>query len=33
MMHQGAVVVTGSHDELIQNRGRYFTLYRQQEAG
>ena len=33
MMHQGAVVETGSHDELIQKRGRYFTLYRQQEAG
>lgn len=32
MMHQGSVVETGSHDELIQKRGRYFTLYRQQEA-
>jgi ATP-binding cassette, subfamily B, bacterial HlyB/CyaB len=32
MMHQGAVVEIGSHDELIATRGRYFALYRQQEA-
>ena len=33
MMHQGAVVEIGSHDELIDLRGRYYALYRQQEAG
>jgi subfamily B ATP-binding cassette protein HlyB/CyaB len=31
MMHEGAVVETGSHDALIDRRGRYFALYRQQE--
>jgi len=33
MMHQGAVVEIGTHDELIARKGRYFALYRQQEAG
>lgn len=33
MMHQGAVVETGTHDELIARKGRYYALYRQQEAG
>jgi ATP-binding cassette subfamily B protein len=32
MMHQGAIVETGTHDELMSMRGRYFALYRQQEA-
>jgi ATP-binding cassette subfamily B protein len=32
MMHEGAVVEIGSHDELIDRRGRYYALYRQQEA-
>lgn len=32
MMHQGAVVETGTHDELMALKGRYFALYRQQEA-
>jgi ATP-binding cassette subfamily B protein len=32
MMHQGAVVETGTHDELMALRGRYYALYRQQEA-
>ncbi|MEB3270392.1 MAG: peptidase domain-containing ABC transporter [Synechococcus sp.] len=32
MMHQGAIVETGSHQELMALRGRYYTLYRQQEA-
>ena len=32
MMHQGAVVEQGTHDELMNLRGRYFALYRQQEA-
>jgi ATP-binding cassette subfamily B protein len=32
MMHQGAIVETGSHDELMAARGRYYALYRQQEA-
>ena len=33
MMHQGAIVETGSHDELMALQGRYYALYRQQEAG
>ena len=33
MMHQGAVVEVGSHQELIDLRGRYYALYRQQDAG
>lgn len=33
MMHQGAVVEQGTHDELMEARGRYYALYRQQEAG
>jgi ATP-binding cassette subfamily B protein len=32
MMHQGAVVETGTHDELIERKGRYYALYRQQES-
>ena len=32
MLHQGAIVETGSHDELMALRGRYYALYRQQEA-
>ena len=32
VMHQGAVVEQGSHDELMDRRGRYYALYRQQEA-
>ncbi|WP_114990860.1 ABC transporter transmembrane domain-containing protein [Synechococcus sp. UW179A] len=32
VMHQGAVVEMGSHDELMSQRGRYYALYRQQEA-
>ena len=31
MMHQGAIVEMGSHDELMAMRGRYYALYRQQE--
>jgi subfamily B ATP-binding cassette protein HlyB/CyaB len=33
MLHQGAIVETGTHDELMQRQGRYYALYRQQEAG
>ena len=33
MMHQGAIVETGSHEELMALQGRYYALYRQQEAG
>lgn len=33
MLHQGAIVETGSHAELMERRGRYYALYRQQEAG
>jgi subfamily B ATP-binding cassette protein HlyB/CyaB len=32
MMHQGAIVETGRHEELMALRGRYYALYRQQEA-
>lgn len=32
MMDKGAIVEEGSHDELISRAGRYFALYRQQEA-
>ena len=33
MLHQGAIVETGTHEELMELRGRYYALYRQQEAG
>lgn len=33
MMHQGAIVEMGSHEELMAQRGRYYALYRQQEPG
>ena len=32
MMHQGAIVEIGTHDDLMKQRGRYFALYRQQES-
>ena len=32
MLHQGAVVEVGTHDDLISQRGRYYALYRQQES-
>jgi ATP-binding cassette subfamily B protein len=32
MMHQGAIVEEGTHEELMALKGRYFALYRQQEA-
>ncbi|MFM2158015.1 MAG: hypothetical protein RLZZ124_489, partial [Cyanobacteriota bacterium] len=32
MMHQGAIVETGTHDELMALQGRYYALYRQQES-
>ena len=32
MLHQGAVVEVGTHNELMSRRGRYYALYRQQEA-
>jgi ATP-binding cassette, subfamily B, bacterial HlyB/CyaB len=32
MMHDGALVETGTHNELMDLKGRYFALYRQQEA-
>ena len=33
MMHQGAIVEVGSHDELVAQKGRYYALLRQQEGG
>ena len=32
MLHQGAVVEVGTHAELMEHRGRYYALYRQQES-
>ena len=32
MLHQGAVVEVGTHDDLMLHQGRYHALYRQQEA-
>jgi len=32
MLHQGAIVELGTHEELMALKGRYFALYRQQEA-
>ena len=32
MLHEGAVVEVGTHDELMTQRGRYYALYRQQES-
>ena len=32
MMDSGSLVEEGTHQELIQQQGRYFSLYSQQEA-
>jgi len=32
MMHQGAIVETGTHEDLMALQGRYYALFRQQEA-
>ncbi|MEO1002186.1 MAG: ABC transporter transmembrane domain-containing protein [Cyanobacteria bacterium J06638_7] len=32
MLHEGAIAEVGRHDELIERRGRYYALYRQQET-
>ena len=32
MLHEGAVVEVGTHDELMARRGRYYALFRQQES-
>ena len=32
MMHDGALVESGTHQDLMDLKGRYFALYRQQEA-
>jgi len=32
MLHEGAVAEVGTHDALIEQRGRYYALYRQQES-
>ena len=32
MLHEGAIAEVGTHDQLIERRGRYYALYRQQES-
>ncbi len=32
MLHEGCIVETGTHKELMNMQGRYFALYRQQES-
>ena len=32
MMHKGTISETGKHEELIEKKGRYFALYKQQES-
>ena len=32
MLHEGSIVEKGTHEELMNRRGRYFALYRQQES-
>ena len=32
MLHQGSIVELGSHEHLMELKGRYFALYRQQES-
>jgi ATP-binding cassette subfamily B protein len=33
LMHQGRVVEQGEHRDLMDSKGRYYALYRQQQAG
>lgn len=33
LMHQGSIAETGTHDELMALKGRYYALYRQQDNG
>ena len=32
VMHEGSVVESGSHQELINMRGRYYALFNQQQS-
>ena len=32
MMHNGILQEQGSHEELIEKKGRYYALYKQQES-
>jgi len=32
MMHQGSIAESGTHDQLMAMKGRYYALYRQQES-
>ena len=32
VMHQGIITETGTHEELMAKKGRYYALYRQQDA-
>ena len=32
LMHEGSLSEDGNHQELMDLRGRYYTLFRQQEA-
>ena len=33
MMHEGSISEMGTHEDLMERKGRYYALYRQQEAG
>ena len=32
MLHEGSIAEVGTHKELMEKKGRYFALYRQQES-
>ena len=32
MLHQGLISESGTHEELMNKKGRYYALYQQQEA-
>ena len=33
LLHKGVVDETGTHKKLMEDKGRYYALFRQQEAG
>ena len=32
MMHQGSIAEVGTHNDLMERKGRYYALYKQQES-